>query len=201
MINTSMTYTHTHVVADNFGIGVYAIFLFFLTILWSLEWGDATACPYTHMEDLLEGKSSIRSVLLKTWAQLIGGCCVYRFVQIFWWFEFAHTHEGRAFAPCTTDLQVSLLSANQTISWVLQPNCWFQFTLFQSNAKNLRNLIFRNNQISTNLTVLGGSLFRCVHRRYGNVTMSLGISNNCRFGNKTCNIHRFICWNKPRCCW
>lgn len=110
------TAEHKHsTVADNFGVGVYAIFLFFLTILWSLVWGDATACPYTHMEDLLEGKASIRSVLLKTWAQLIGGCCVYRFVQIFWWFEFAHTHEGRAFAPCTTDLQVNYRSLGRWI--------------------------------------------------------------------------------------
>lgn len=101
-----MTHKYHKLVADNFGVGVYAIFLFFLTILWSMVWGDATACPYTHLEDLLEGKSSIRSVLLKIWAQLIGGCCVFRFVQIFWWFEFAQTHEGRAFAPCTTDLQV-----------------------------------------------------------------------------------------------
>lgn len=58
------------------------------------------------MEDWLEGKSSLRSVILKTWAQLMGGCCVYRFVQLFWWFEFAQTHEGRAFENCTTDLQV-----------------------------------------------------------------------------------------------
>lgn len=74
--------------------------------MWSFVWNDATACPYTHMEDWLEGKSSLRSVILKTWAQLMGGCCVYRFVQLFWWFEFAQTHEGRAFENCTTDLQV-----------------------------------------------------------------------------------------------
>lgn len=95
------------IVADNFGIAVYAICLFFLTILWSMVWGDATACPYTHMEDWLEGKTSLRLVILKTWAQVMGGCCVYRFVQIFWWLEIAQTHEGRAFESCTTDLQVS----------------------------------------------------------------------------------------------
>lgn len=97
---------NSHTVADNFGVSVYAICLFFLTILWSMVWNDATACPYTHMEDLLQGKTSLRSVVLKTWAQLMGGCCVYRVVQIFWWFEFAQTHEGRAFESCTTDLQV-----------------------------------------------------------------------------------------------
>ncbi|XP_055304880.1 aquaporin-11 isoform X1 [Sitodiplosis mosellana] len=95
------------IVADNFGIAAYAIFLFFLTILWSMVWGDATACCYVQMEDWIQGNTSLRLVLLKTFAQLMGGCCVYRFVQIFWWFEFAHTHENRAFESCTTDLQVN----------------------------------------------------------------------------------------------
>lgn len=69
-------------------------------------WGDATACPYNHMEDLMEGKTSPRVVALKSWAQLMGGCCVYRFVQLLWWFELADTHAGRASAACTADLQV-----------------------------------------------------------------------------------------------
>lgn len=95
-----------YIVADNFGVATYAIFLFLLTIWWSRVWGDASACPYTHMEDMVEGKTSPRVVALKTWAQIMGGCCVYRFVQIFWWFEFVSTHEDRAFSECTADLQV-----------------------------------------------------------------------------------------------
>lgn len=70
-------------------------------------WGNASACPYTHMEDMLEGKASPREVALTTWAQIMGGCCVYRFVQVFWWLELAQTHEGRAFEPCVADLQVN----------------------------------------------------------------------------------------------
>lgn len=96
-------------VADNFGVATYAIFLFLLTIWWSRVWGDASACPYTHMEDMIEGKTSPRVVALKTWAQIMGGCCVYRFVQVFWWFEIVSTHENRAFADCTADLQVPIL--------------------------------------------------------------------------------------------
>lgn len=46
-------------------------------------------------------------VALKTWAQIMGGCCVYRFVQVFWWFELAQTHENRAFEDCAADLQVN----------------------------------------------------------------------------------------------
>lgn len=37
----------------------------------------------------------------------MGGCCVFRFVQIFWWFEFVSTHEGRSSQECTADLQVN----------------------------------------------------------------------------------------------
>lgn len=93
-------------VADNFGVAAYAIYLFFLTIWWGQVWGNATACPYTHMEDMAEGKVAPRVVALKSWAQLMGGCCVFRFVQLLWWFELADTHQGRATAECTADLQV-----------------------------------------------------------------------------------------------
>lgn len=94
-------------VTDNFGVATYAIYLFMLTIWWSFVWGDASACPYTHMEDMLEGKTSPRVVALKTWAQLMGGCCVYRVVQVFWWLELTSTHTDRAFADCSADLQVN----------------------------------------------------------------------------------------------
>lgn len=93
-------------VADNFGVATYAIFLFMLTVWWSQVWGDASACPYTHMEEMLEGKISPRDVALKTWAQLMGGCCVWRVVQFFWWMEIAQTHKGKAFEECSADLQV-----------------------------------------------------------------------------------------------
>ncbi|XP_037950750.1 aquaporin-11-like [Teleopsis dalmanni] len=95
------------IVADNFGVAAYAIFLFLLTVWWGKVWGDASACPYTHMEDMVEGRTSIKEVALRTWAELMGGCCVYRIVQVFWWFEFAETHAGRAFEECNADLQVS----------------------------------------------------------------------------------------------
>lgn len=93
--------------ADNFGVAAYAIFLFLLTCWWSKVWGDASACPYTHMEAMLEGRTSFKEMALLTWAELMGGCCVYRIVQVFWWLEFAETHKGRAFEECNADLQVS----------------------------------------------------------------------------------------------
>lgn len=101
-------FTFVPIVADNFGVATYAIILFLLTIWWSQVWGDASACPYTHMEDMVEGRTTPRNVALKTWAQLMGGCCVWRFVQFFWWLELAETHKGRAFEDCSADLQVLL---------------------------------------------------------------------------------------------
>lgn len=94
------------IIADNYGVATYAVYLFFLTIWWSQSWEDASACPYTHMEDLCQGSCSVKDVALKTWAALMGGCCVYRIVQIFWWLELTDNHEGRAFESCAADLQV-----------------------------------------------------------------------------------------------
>lgn len=97
------------IVADNFGVATYAIFLFALTIWWSLNWGDATACPYTHIEDVIEGKGDIRRALLKTWAELTGGLLVFKYVQMYWALEISDTHKNKAFEDCTADLQVPVL--------------------------------------------------------------------------------------------
>nr|CAD7399332.1 unnamed protein product [Timema poppensis] len=69
------------IVADNFGISTYAVYLFCLTIWWSQNWGDATACPYTHLEDVVQGKASLRVAALKIWAELTGGILIYRFAH------------------------------------------------------------------------------------------------------------------------
>ncbi|XP_046969650.1 aquaporin-11 isoform X2 [Vanessa cardui] len=97
------------IVADNFGVATYAIYLFALTIWWSLNWGDATACPYTHIEDVIEGRGDIRKALIKTWAELGGGLLVFKYVQMYWALEIAETHRNKAFEDCTADLQVPAL--------------------------------------------------------------------------------------------
>lgn len=97
------------IVADNFGVGTYAIFLFALTIWWSLNWGEATACPYTHLEDIIEGKGDVRKALLKTWAELAGGMLVFKYVQMYWALEISETHKDKAFEDCKADLQVPVL--------------------------------------------------------------------------------------------
>uniref|UniRef100_A0A182J8E1 Aquaporin n=1 Tax=Anopheles atroparvus TaxID=41427 RepID=A0A182J8E1_ANOAO len=96
------------IVADNFGVATYAVFLFTLTIWWGRNWGSATACPYTYMEQIVEGEVSFKEAALKIWAQLMGGCCIFRYVQLYWWLELAETHQGRAFEDCKADLQVNL---------------------------------------------------------------------------------------------
>ena len=65
-------------VADNYGVSVYAIYLFFLTIWWGLHWGDATACPYTHFEDCILGSMKLLEVGVRTAAAVFGGVAVFK---------------------------------------------------------------------------------------------------------------------------
>lgn len=94
------------IIADNWGVSMYGIYLFVLTIWWSMNWEDASACPYTHIEDLIQGTKSLRLAFLSIWAELIGGLVIFRYVQLLWALEIVSTHKNRAFEECTTDLQV-----------------------------------------------------------------------------------------------
>lgn len=87
-------------------MSIYAIYLFVLTVWWSMVWEDATACPYTHLEELVEGKKSLRDAFLLIWAELVGGLAIFRYVQLLWALEIVSTHKNRAFDDCSTDLQV-----------------------------------------------------------------------------------------------
>ncbi|XP_046436575.1 aquaporin-11 [Neodiprion fabricii] len=97
------------IVAENWGVSVYAIYLFLLTIWWSMNWGDASACPYTHIEEVIEGKKSLRVAFLLIWAELVGGLVVFRYIQLLWALEIVPTHKDKAFEDCTTDLQVPVI--------------------------------------------------------------------------------------------
>lgn len=98
---------------------MYAIYLFFMTIWWCYVWGDATACPYTHLEDVVEGKQNIRNAFLLIWAQLMGGLVVFRYNQLLWALEIVPTHKDRAFSDCSTDLQVkNTISIFFTFSYI-----------------------------------------------------------------------------------
>lgn len=101
------------IVADHYGVLAYAVCLFTLTIWWSQHWGDATACPYIHFENWINGPMPILEVLVRTAAQVFGGIAVFKYVQLLWTLEFSETHVGRAhsssFEHCSADLKIPVL--------------------------------------------------------------------------------------------
>jgi len=101
------------IIADNYGLAAYGLYLFLATIWWSLHWGDATACPYNHFESCVEGNMSKQETIVRTIAQVIGGVAVFRLIQILWGIEIAETHVGRSHSAiynvCTADLAVPVL--------------------------------------------------------------------------------------------
>jgi len=101
------------IIADNYGLAAYGLYLFLATIWWSLHWGDATACPYNHFESCVEGNMTKQETIVRTIAQVIGGVAVFRLIQILWGIEIAETHVGRShsaiYSVCTADLTVPVL--------------------------------------------------------------------------------------------
>jgi len=101
------------IIADNYGLTAYAVTLFLLTIWWSLHWGDATACPYNHFEECLQGNMTRQETIVRTIAQTAGGVAIFRLIQILWSLEIAETHVGRSHSSiynvCTADLTVPVL--------------------------------------------------------------------------------------------
>lgn len=65
-------------VADNYGVLAYGVYLFTLTIWWGKVWGDATACPYIHFEDCLQGSMKPLEVAVRTAAEVFGGVAVFK---------------------------------------------------------------------------------------------------------------------------
>ncbi|CAD1479147.1 unnamed protein product [Heterotrigona itama] len=97
------------IIAENWGVSMYGVYLFVLTIWWSMNWEDASACPYTHIEDVVNGTKSVRDAFLLIWAELVGGLAVFRYIQLLWAIEIVSTHKNKAFEDCTTDLQVPVI--------------------------------------------------------------------------------------------
>merc|ERR1712012_309030 len=101
------------IIADNYGLAAYGLYLFLATIWWSLHWGDATACPYNHFESCVEGTMTKQETIVRTIAQVIGGVAVFRLIQILWGIEIAESHVGRSpsaiYNVCTADLTVPVL--------------------------------------------------------------------------------------------
>ncbi|XP_050722039.1 aquaporin-11-like isoform X3 [Eriocheir sinensis] len=97
------------IIADNYGVYAYGVYLFLMTIWWGQSWGTATACPYNLLEEYVETGSNPVHVVLKIVAQVIGGIASFRWVKRLWMLEVAATHVGRGVDDCTADLQVPVI--------------------------------------------------------------------------------------------
>ncbi|CAH2011025.1 unnamed protein product [Acanthoscelides obtectus] len=98
------------IVADNWGVGAYALYLFLLTIWWSLKWEDASACPYAPLEQVFEGSKNVKTALLIVISQVLAALVTFRYVQVLWALELTETHQGKAYEDCTADLQVDMIT-------------------------------------------------------------------------------------------
>lgn len=123
------------IVADNWGVGAYAIYLFLLTIWWSSHWEEASACPYSPIEDALEGCKTLKTVALTIIAQVLAALVTFSYVQVLWELELVETHRGRAYEECTADLQVDMI-VGAVIEGVATCICrLISRTLSESNAR------------------------------------------------------------------
>lgn len=95
--------------ADNYGVWAYALYLFILTVYWSTKWENASACPYTPIEDVFEGVHNLAYALLLIIAQILGGLAIFRYIQLLWSLELVETHKGKAYEDCVADLQVPMV--------------------------------------------------------------------------------------------
>jgi hypothetical protein len=65
-------------VAEEYGIWMYALILFLLTLWWAAHWADASACPYIHLEAYLDGSVHFSQAFLATLAEIAGGLAIYK---------------------------------------------------------------------------------------------------------------------------
>merc|ERR1712193_213892 len=59
------------IIADNYGLAAYGLYLFLATWWWALHWGDATACAYNHFESYIEGNMTKQEVIVRVVGQVI----------------------------------------------------------------------------------------------------------------------------------
>ncbi|XP_057366183.1 aquaporin-11-like [Daphnia carinata] len=93
------------VVAEEYGIWVYAVILFLLTLWWAAHWGDSAACPYIHLEAYLDGSISFSHAFLVSLAEIAGGLAIYRYVQYTW--DLQLSVHNKSVWDCDADLHVS----------------------------------------------------------------------------------------------
>ncbi|ODM94590.1 Aquaporin-12 [Orchesella cincta] len=94
------------VIADNYGIWMYAVTLYAMCLWWAIFWNDATACPYTHVEDFVSGHSGFNMTVLIILIEILGGIAAYPlYVKKFWLYKFIPIHAQRIYRNrCPADL-------------------------------------------------------------------------------------------------
>lgn len=87
---------------------MYAFYLFLLTLWWSKNWEEASACPYIPIEELVQGSQVISKAILTILFQVFGGLVIFRYIQYMWALELTDIHRGKAYEDCAADLNVRI---------------------------------------------------------------------------------------------
>jgi len=98
------------IVTEAYGIWMYALFLFLLTIWWANHWQDAAGCPYIHVESYLDGSSSLSQAILCCLAEVAGGVAIYKYVQTVWSLKLSDQYTDKDVWDCDADLQVPVMT-------------------------------------------------------------------------------------------
>ncbi len=64
-------------------MSAYFVFLFTLTIWFSRQWGEATACPYLQMEDVVRGRMGAAHAAARIVSEVAGGILVFKSVVLY----------------------------------------------------------------------------------------------------------------------
>jgi len=96
-----------NLVSDLYGSAAYWVYLFGASVWWCYRWGEATGCPYTHVEEWLDGGRDGKSGALLALVEVIGGLVFYRFFLFYLWnLEYGESHLERVVqADCHSDIQ------------------------------------------------------------------------------------------------
>jgi len=79
-----------------------------MCLWWAIVWNDATACPYTHLEDVVSGQAGFKMTILIILLEILGGIAAYPlYVKKFWLYKFIPRHAERIYRNrCPADLTV-----------------------------------------------------------------------------------------------
>jgi len=173
------------IVADVYGVWVYAVLLFALSLWWAAHWQDAAACPYIHVEDYLDGSSTLQHTVLCCLAELAGGLVIYRYVQFTWDLQLSTSHIAKSVWECEADLHVPALQG-AVIEGVATMLCRLTTKMIATMEPKYGGSI--DAFIATSLVVAAVD----TSGGYFNPVLATSLKFNCR-GN-TASQHFFVYW-------